>query len=113
VSDIRGISSIISGFTKDISYALNYGNITIGETLLGPSMPIGAEASVGGEQLPEEATQPQVQLLPLEEPRVSSSASPATVNIEVTGGTEQELKDLERKISKILEEQMRRYYGIG
>ena len=47
----------------------------------------------------------------LDEPKVS--ANPTAVNINVVAEDEGDLRELERKISKMLEGQMRRYYGQG
>jgi hypothetical protein len=73
-------------------------------------MPVISEQTAEFQPLPEE---PYFKMPPLEEPRVYGSASQPMVNVEVTAGSEHELRDLERKISKIIEDQMRRHYGLG
>ena len=82
----------------------------LGAPPVGRSAPDRAER--GGAEASEELTiESMPRYMRLEEPTVAGGS--ASVNINVVAEGEDDLKDLERKISKILEGQMRRHYGQG
>jgi len=81
------------------------------ETMVGRVSPVGYEALRAVEPfmpraMPSKLALPAAQRLP--EPTVQN-----TFNLTVSAESEEDLRDLERKIARILTEQIRRYYGLG